>query len=136
MPRQASQLQRGFVRGRQLAQNVLDLYVAARIHGTRQHAHLLPALVFWDFAAAFASASHEWLFLALWALGAPDGFINLVKGIYYLSHSFIAEGSALTFFCWTLSGVLQRCLLSGLLFAVVIDPLLRAFEALHLPGDV
>ncbi len=46
-----------------------------------------------------------------------------------MSLSYIVEGSAMTFFWWVLSGVLQGCHLSGLSFVFILDPLLRAFTA-------
>ncbi len=49
----AGRLQRGFVPGRQLIENVVGLDTAARLHGTRANSPSLPAFVFWDFAAAF-----------------------------------------------------------------------------------
>ena len=71
-----SPIQRGFVPGRQLTSNVLDLDAYAHIHALSSDSNKLPLLVFFDFAAAFPSISHTWLFLILRALNFPIGFIN------------------------------------------------------------
>ena len=89
---------------------------------------LLPILCFWDFAAAFPSVAHLFLMLVLSLSRAPQGFINIIEGMYAHNAAFtVCEGvSELAF--WILSGVLQGCPLSGMLFALVMDPFLRCMK--------
>ena len=81
--------QRGFVHGRQLVRNVVDLDTHARIFSMSATKEHLPALAFWDFAAAFPSVIHEFLFLAIAFFGLPEGFCNLIEGIYYINLAYI-----------------------------------------------
>ena len=92
-------LQRGFVLGRQLVGNVMDLDTCARICGMDALApiakvkFICPLLALFDFAAAFPSVAHEWLFAVLAARGCPDGFINVVRAMYPLvTTSFRTDG--------------------------------------------
>ena len=89
---------------------------------------LLPVLCFWDFAAAFPSVAHYFLMLVLSLSRTPQGFINIIKGMYAHNAAFtVCEGvNKLAF--WILSGVLQGCPLSGMLFALVMDPFLRCMK--------
>ena len=67
--------------------------------------------------------------------GLPEGFRNLISCIYYLNASMTSSTLGLSFFCWIMSGVLQGCPLSGLLFVLILDPFLRAIEGqLESPG--
>lgn len=66
--RNAQHEQRGFVRGRKLAQNVLDMDTRMRMDGLRGCIHATRAAVFFDFTAALPSASHEFLFAAISAV--------------------------------------------------------------------
>eukprot|EP00972_Heterocapsa_arctica_P071080 10499933-Heterocapsa_arctica.AAC.1 len=90
----------------------------------------MPALVFWDFVAAFPSVSQAWLFTVLAAAGFPEGFLRLVHGIYFMNFAYGTDGTSHRFLFQILSGVVQGCPLSGLLFAVLLDPFLRAISSL------
>ena len=62
LSKQTCKLQRGFVPGRQLIENVLDLDTASRIHSIQSSPAMLPVIALWDFAAAFPSILHAWIF--------------------------------------------------------------------------
>jgi hypothetical protein len=128
--RGACSLQRGFVGGRQMVQNVIDLDAAARCAGVRAFAAWLPALLFWDFAAAFPSVGHGWIWEVLRVAKLPAGFVNVLRSLYKLNAAMVAGSGGISFFCWVMSGVLQGCPLSGLIFVLVMDPLLSAMEGL------
>jgi hypothetical protein len=78
----AHKSQNGFVRGRQLLQNVLGLDTFASMFGVLAEAAnkvtinagllRIAVLVFFDFAAAFPSVAHQWVFIVLEAAGAPQ----------------------------------------------------------------
>ena len=89
----------------------------------------LPCLVLWDFAAAFASMIHEWIFAILYIRNIPESYVNVVRGIYFMNATYISMTVAVEFFCWICSGVLHGCPLSGTLFALAVDPVLHMLEA-------
>ena len=116
--------QRGFIPGRQLVSNVVDLDVYGRIHGM-QSVDSDPSLIsLYDFAAAFPSMSHTWIAACLTALGIPPGAYDLIMGMCCLNLAHSAAGGALVPLFLILSGVLQGCPLSGFLFAIGVDPFL------------
>ena len=118
-------IQRGFVQGRQMLANIIDLDTRAHCFGLASPSHLIPILVLFDFSAAFPSVSHTWLFLALEAMHFTPEFINMVKSLYTNNIAmYNTQGCNHVLFC-IISGILQGCPLSGFLFAVVIDPFLR-----------
>ena len=56
---------------------------------------LIPILCFWDFAAAFPSVAHLFLMLVLSLSRAPQGFINIMEGMYAHNAAFtVCEGSS------------------------------------------
>ena len=88
VPKTACSLQRGFVAGRQLVQNPVDLDFAARLDALRFSADpshnlgfmsklsikkvglvgSIPIMLLFDFAAAFPSVRHRWLMFVLWKI--------------------------------------------------------------------
>ena len=60
---------------------------------------------------------------------APMGFINIIEGMYAHNAAFTADDGTVNLAFWILSGVLQGCPLSGMLFALVMDPFLRCMKA-------
>ena len=121
-------LQRGFIRGRQLIHNVLDLDTDGRCLAMQEDRHAKSVFVFWDFAAAFPSLAHGWIHLILSASESPDGLLEAIKGIYFFNFAKISLSSSFIFAFAILSGVLQGCPLSGSIFAVSLDPFLRWME--------
>jgi hypothetical protein len=165
----ANRLQRGFIAGRQIIQNVMNMDTHARIFGRRGHCDfvvaesngalpllpgeggriaskmhgmatlplelLCPLLAFFDFAAAFPSVLHSWLFLSLEACGAPDGFVKVIAAMYRCVSTYTVVEGCSHFMFWVLSGVLQGCPLSGMLFAIALNPFLNKFDKeLDSPG--
>jgi hypothetical protein len=118
------------VAGRELTQNIVDLDTAARCFGTASQKDKLPILAFWDGIAAFPSVAHAWLWTVLKCSGFPLGFINLIRGIYCMNGSWAVGSDGFEFLFWIWAGVLQGCPLSGLLFVVILDPLLNAIYGL------
>lgn len=56
--RHARMEQRGFLRRRQLVQNVLEVDTRMRIEGLGNSLCAIPAAICWDFTAAFSTADH------------------------------------------------------------------------------
>ena len=48
----------------------------------------IPLLLFLDYAAAFTSVSHSWMFLVLNAIGLPKGWLNLIECLYESNEAF------------------------------------------------
>ena len=97
----ASKLQNGFVLGRQLVQNVVDLDYYSREHAmcdlaqaegsfdSRNLKDALPSLisglplaVMFDFAAAFPSVAHAWLSAVLDAISIAGGLMNAIRKLH------------------------------------------------------
>lgn len=90
--------QRGFIHGRQLAQNVIDLDYHARLDafdffGARQFLKLIhissigmvsrmPLTLLYGFASASPSVAHAWLFCVLEAIEIWQAFLNGIKKWY------------------------------------------------------
>ena len=136
--------QNGFVPGRQLLQNPVDIDTCSRINAflcmARRSvasldapldpllASLLAITALFDFAAAFPSIIHQWIFLVLEAIQAPSGFINLVRSMYTNVEAYGNADGNLVFLFAVHGGVLQGCPLSAALFNFAIDPLLWMFD--------
>ena len=86
---------------------------------------LVAILAFFDFAAAFPSIIHKWLFLTLVAGGLPAEICNFFRALYTLNAALDTMGN---FMLWYLSGVLQGCPGSAFVFNVSLDPFLCAFS--------
>ena len=93
------------------------------------------ASVLFDFKAAFPSISHEYLFKVLEHIGLPRTAMNLVAALYNGNRCIIKCGGT-TFPGFPMkAGIRQGCPLSPLLFAVVVDLLLRKL-ARSLPNEL
>ena len=121
-----SQEQRGFLPGRSMLQNVVE------VDGEMRHCCMDgtdPAAVFFDFAAAFPSLSHEYLHAVLEHLGIPASFRHLVKALYEGNGcTSAAAGGSFAGFSIR-AGIRQGCPLSPLLFAVCGDLLVRRLRS-------
>jgi len=135
--------QRGFVPGRQLSRNVLDLDAAARIGGMRailhnesnqceslkHHNYHIALLAFFDFASAFPSILHGWIMLVLEARRFPRGFISFIECLYWMNAAVTFCNGKMQLLFWYLSGVLQGCPASAFIFDLCLDPFLAAFDS-------
>ena len=81
--------QRGFLTGRKILDNVLDIDAEmAEI----SHGYLAGAAIFFDFAAAFPSVAHDYLWEAVLAIGIPSEVVDLYK-IFYRGNTHILRHS-------------------------------------------
>jgi hypothetical protein len=127
-----SPAQRGFLPGRSMLHNVLELdgeMRAASLQAER------PAAVFFDFAAAFPSLAHDFLMDVMEHLQLPRQFRSFVANLYFGNGCRIAAAGASHEGFSIRSGIRQGCPLSPLLFALCGDLLLRRLQHL-LPGDL
>ena len=79
-----------------------------------------------DFKAAFPSINHDYLFICLKEVGFPTPALRVVRRLYQDGHCEVASGGAHWPGFPMNSGIRQGCPLSPMLFAVVMDILLRA----------
>ncbi len=84
---------------------------------------ILPAIVAWDFAAAFPS---QFLWLVLSCMQIPLGLQNLIRGMYWQGSAWSVGGDWLFHI---FRGVLQGCPLSGMIdLQLVHGPFLEVDE--------
>ena len=82
-------------------------------------------LVFVDYEKAFDSIDRETLWKIMKAYGIPDKFIALVKAFYRNSRAAVLHGDGMSEWFEIKSGVKQGCVMSGFLFLLVIDWIMR-----------
>jgi hypothetical protein len=105
--------------------NVLDIDWAAHQISLKSRA----GAILFDFSAAFPSLSHDMLWDALEILGIDGEFIEVVKLFYKGNKHFIKVHGMIFEGVSVHSGVRQGCPLSGLLFAICVDTLLRRISS-------
>ena len=90
--------------------------------------HSMPLLLLFDFAAAFPSVAHAWIFNVLLLINMPEGLYDLICALYKCNMAYMCTPAGNKFIFMILWGVLQGCPLSGSLFVMAIDPLLHMFR--------
>jgi hypothetical protein len=117
-----SPMQRGFLQGRQMLRNVLDIDFGAQKISVKSKSGVL---MLFDFKAAFPSMSHDFMWDTLLAIGLPPAYINMLKLFYTDNNHTLCLGGQDFPSVVVRSGVRQGCPLSPLLFALCADVLLR-----------
>lgn len=118
--------QRGFVAGRRIDDNILEL--SGALHDFSQCGDEV-ALLLIDFAAAFPSLSRSFMFAVLRAMRLLGALICLTEELYRDLDTAIVLGGADICRIDLASGIQQGCPLFGSLFAVCLDPPLRCYMA-------
>ena len=78
--------QRGFLKGRQMLHNILDIdWASMKVSLNNEHGSLL----LFDFRAAFPSVSHSFLLQCLTHLGLPKAAMNLIAAMYHENYCYI-----------------------------------------------
>ena len=114
--------QRGFLPGRSILQNIIDINEQALHVAFGSQAG---AIIFFDFKAAFPSLSPDFLFHCLELRGMLLKPRNIIRSLYYNQCcSLSLKGKLYPGFAIT-AGIKQGCPLSPLLFTVATDILLR-----------
>lgn len=117
-----SSAQRGFLPGRQMLRNILDVDFAAQKISLKS---ARGAILLFDFKAAFPSMSHEFMWETLQAIGLPAQYIRALQQFYRDNKHQIRTRRGILESVVVRSGVRQGCPLSPLLFALCADILLR-----------
>ena len=132
----ANKAQRGFVKGRQGLDNVVDVDTQARILDFLANGTDVPAIVLYDYAAAFPSVAHAFFFLCLSAIKMPTGIISYFVALYTNNRVFCNIDGTFIWLFDVLSGVLQGCPASGSLFVIAINLCLYLIDDVIGPRDV
>ena len=129
--RNAHHAQEGFIKGRQGLNNVTTLDAASRVADLKAEAKSdpklvwMPFLILLDYAAAFPSIAHLFIFTVLEAVGGSPQLMRFLHALYANNRCF-ANFDGKQFFLFIIeSGILQGCPLSGSLFVIAADPMLR-----------
>jgi exonuclease III len=115
--------QRGFVRGRSITDNILETESLAIRFVKFYSAN--SGIVLFDFAAAFPSLAHAWIFIVLLTMQFPTFLIDVIKLLYEDCMVELLYGAASHRPFRALAGIKQGCPLSGTLFALALDPFIR-----------
>ena len=86
-------------------------------------------LCFIDFEKAFDSVHRHTLWKIMRSYGIPSKLIRIIKSMYCESECAVQTGSGLTEWFQVKSGVKQGCNMSGFLFLLVIDWIMRRATA-------
>ena len=78
-------------------------------------------ICFVDFEKAFDSVHRETLWKLLKIYGIPDKLVNMIKAMYRNSKCAVIDGIETLQWFDVKSGVKQECVMSGLLFLIVVD---------------
>ena len=106
--------------------NIVDIdFHAMRVSLNYPHG----ALLLFDFKSDFSSISHDYLWASLAAIGIPVRWIDAIKLFYQGNAHAVKVGGKLYPSFTATSGVRQGCPLSPLLFAAVVDVLLRRLSS-------
>ena len=87
------------------------------------------AIILFDFKAAFPSVDHSFMWQALEASGLPISYIDAIRMIYRDNRHFIPTQDRLKPGPTMRAGVRQGCPLSGIVFAICIDSLLKRLNS-------
>jgi hypothetical protein len=112
----------GFLPGRQMLRNVLDVDFTAQKISLKSPRG---AILLFDFKAAFPSMSHEFMWETLEAIGLPKQYIRALQQFYKDNKHQIRTCMGTMESVVVHSGVRQGCPLSPLLFTICADILLR-----------
>eukprot|EP00971_Amphidinium_carterae_P261311 5183975-Amphidinium_carterae.3 len=111
--------QRGFLRGRQILDNIVELEarVFQLIHEC-EHA----GIFLLDIEKAFPSLSHGWMFYVLRRSGCPHWALTALEALYAHQTLVFTHKGASSPLVRQLAGIRQGSSLSGLLFALAVNP--------------
>jgi hypothetical protein len=117
-----SKMQKGFLKGRSMLSNVLTIdHEAMRVSLQYESG----AIILFDFKAAFPSIDREFMIHSLEWLGMPRKQLNFIRAMYDKTLGRMKTPGGIGQPFEMSRGIRQGCPLSPLIFAVVVDILLR-----------
>ena len=81
--------------------------------------------IFIDFSRAFDTLHHEAIWTALQCKGIPEEMIDIIRGLYRNAVGKVLHGRTLGTEFRICDGVRQGCILSPLLFNIVLDMIMK-----------
>ena len=120
--------QRGFMKGRLLTDNVLELDAHVDSYLMCRSTDICVAQVLLDMKAAFPSAAWNWIWFVLDAMGAPAWIKNCFLALYVGSSTQLVLGRCRGLAFFLSSGIKQGCPKSGSLWCLLFDPIFRAIR--------
>ena len=115
-------IQRGFITGRSMLENVLEIDLRMRLLALQEVRALV---VFFDFEAAFPSIAHPFIWRILKEIGVPRCFIRALRKLYHNNIQTVRFSGNTSYSFPANSGIKQGCPISPIVFALAIDVLLR-----------
>ena len=88
----------------------------------------LPVTMLYDFANAFPSLCHQWVFKVLNTLGIPVFYIKCIENLYRHINAFSSGVGTESFLFKVERGVKTGCPLSSVLFLLAINPFVFLFQ--------
>ena len=106
-----------------MLQNIIEMDYLSKTYALTE---VRPAIILFDFKAAFPSIAHDFIWQVLKDIGLPTGWIKVIQLFYHNHLQVMGKTGSHQFNAST--GIRQGCPLSPLLFAVVADILLRIIK--------
>ena len=126
LERWISPMQRGFLSGRSMLPNVIDVEEAMMHTALTEEEG---AAISFDFKAAFPSVLHEFI-ISVQHIGIPQFLMTFITALYQDNRCSLIIGGTRHQGFQLLSGIRQGCPLSPLCFAIAADLLLRRLQRL------
>ena len=120
--------QRGFIRGRSMIRNIVEIEHEAMIAAIEEQD---AALILFDFRAAFPSLGREYLFHSLEAFGFPPSAMCVVRSLYLNTTAHLMLMGQTHGAIMMAKGIRQGCPLSPLLFAIATHSFLHLVNVRH-----
>ena len=121
------------ISSRQMTDNIFEIETNALAHvacAPQESGVLLT-----DFAAAYPSVNHSWIFSVLENTGLPDFLCRFLRSIYSDSITHVEFAGADRGQILMARGVRQGCPASGFLFAMAFDPIFRWLQESIIPRN-
>ena len=115
---------------RQMTDNIFEIETTALAHVA-----CAPFLLT-DFAAAYPSVNHSWMFSVLENIGLPSFLCRFLRSIFRDSITHVEFAGAERGQILMARGVRQGCPASGFLFAMAFDPIFRRLQESIIPRNV
>ena len=125
--------QRGFVEGRMLVDNIIEIDTYSRIaaltmEGSRASTNR-PAMSFFDFAAAFPSVAWKFIWLCMKYIGLPKPYMKAFRKVYANNVHFLRFMGKVYRAYVAASGVKTGGTASGSIFVLCIGPFLQLLRS-------